>query len=95
MFATRGETPLTTNNVRRQLRHMLDLAGIEGVTPHTFRRTAATAINERAGVELAAALLGHTDPRITLQHYIRRSEAVDPITATLLDHAFSKDRPSR
>lgn len=95
VFATRGETPLTTNNVRRQLRHVLDLAGIEGVTPHMFRRTAATAINERAGVELAAALLGHTDPRITLQHYIRRSEVVDPMTAILLEHAFSKDRPSR
>jgi integrase len=88
VFASRVGTPLTTNNVRRQLRHVLGLAGIEGVTPHAFRRTAATAINDRAGIELAAELLGHTDPKTTIQHYIRRSETVNPATAALLDQAF-------
>ncbi|MEO7373185.1 MAG: tyrosine-type recombinase/integrase, partial [Terrimesophilobacter sp.] len=58
-------TPLTANNVRRQLRHVMDLAGITGVTPHLFRRTVATAINEQAGINLAAELLGHSDPRIS------------------------------
>src|SRR5687768_5192088 len=33
--------------------------------PAHVRRTVATAINEQAGVDLAAELLGHTDPRIT------------------------------
>lgn len=93
VFASRNGTPLTTNNVRRQLRHVLDLAGIEGVTPHTFRRTVATAINEQAGVELAASLLGHTDPKIALQHYIRRNQMVNPATAVLLDRAFAKGVP--
>ena len=95
VIASRNGTHLTTNNVRRQLRHVLDLAGIEGVTPHMFRRTAATAINDHASVELAAALLGHTDPRTTLRHYIRRNEMVDPATATLLDRAFAKDLQRR
>lgn len=95
VFASRNGTPLPANNVRRQLRHVLDLAGIEDVTPHVFRRTVATAINEQASVELAAALLGHTDPRITIQHYIRRSELVDPVTAVLLDRAFAKDEQRR
>lgn len=95
VFASRSGTPLTTNNVRRQLRYVLDLAGIEGVTPHMFRRTVATAINDRAGVELAASLPGHTDARVTLQHYIRRNEMVDPVTAVLLDRAFAKDVPRR
>lgn len=95
VFSSRNGTPLTTNNVRRQLRHVLDLAGIEGVTPHMFRRTAATAINDRASVELAAALLGHTDPRTTLRHYIRRDEMVNPVTAVLLDGAFAKDTQRR
>ncbi|MCO4263756.1 tyrosine-type recombinase/integrase [Pseudarthrobacter sp. MDT3-26] len=58
----------------------------KGVTPHTFRRAVATAINEQAGVDLAAELLGHTDPKITLQHYIR----VNPTTASLLERAFAK-----
>lgn len=81
LFCSREGTPLTTNNVRRQLRHVLDFAGISGVTPHMFRRTVATAINEQAGVDLAAELLGHTDPKITIQHYIRRNEMVNPVTA--------------
>lgn len=88
LFCSREGTPLTTNNVRRQLRHVMALAGIEGVTPHKFRRTVATAINESAGVELASQLLGHTDPAITIKHYIRRNETVDSTTAALLEKAF-------
>ena len=91
LFCSREGTPLSTNNVRRQLRRVMDIAGITGVTPHTFRRTVATAINEQAGVELAAELLGHTDPKITIQHYIRRNEMVNPATAEMLERAFAKD----
>ena len=90
LFCNRDDGPLTTNNVRRQLRHVLDLAGIEGVTPHMFRRTVATAISNEAGVDLAAELLGHTDPAITVQHYIRRNEMVNPATAEMLDRVFGK-----
>jgi integrase len=90
LFSSREGTPLTANNVRRQLRHVMDLAGITGVTPHLFRRTVATAVNELAGVNLAAELLGHSDPRITIQHYIRRNEMVNPATAELLDRVFAK-----
>nr|WP_300146160.1 site-specific integrase [Propionicimonas sp.] len=91
LFQSREGTPLTTANVRRQLRHVLSMAGITGVTPHMFRRTVATAINEQAGADLAAELLGHTDPKITIQHYIRRSEMVNPVTAKLLETALAKD----
>lgn len=66
LFCSREGTPSTTNSVHRQLRHVLDLAGITGVTPHMFRRTVATAINEQASVKLAAELLGNTDPKITI-----------------------------
>jgi len=90
LFQSREGTPLTTANVRRQLRQVMDLAGITGVTPHMFRRTVATAINEQAGAELAAELLGHTDSRITIQHYIRRNEMVNPGTADMLERAFAK-----
>lgn len=92
LFSSRAGTPLTTNNVRRQLRHVLEMAGIEGVTPHLFRRTVATEVSREAGVDLAAELLGHTDPKITIQHYIRRSEMVNPATAELLDHVFAPDK---
>lgn len=91
LFQSREGTPLTTANVRRQLRHVLELGGITGITPHMFRRTAATAINDAASVDLAAELLGHTDTKITIQHYIRRNEMVNPATAEMLDRAFATE----
>jgi integrase len=90
VFCSREGTPLTTANVRRQLRKVLGEAGIEGVSPHMFRRTVATVINEQASLNLASELLGHTDPRVTVEHYIRRNEQVNPLTAELLDQAFAR-----
>ncbi|ANJ27380.1 tyrosine-type recombinase/integrase [Agromyces aureus] len=91
IFRSREDTPLTTANVRRQLRQVLERGGIGGITPHMFRRTVATAVNDNASIELAAELLGHTDTKITVQHYIRRREMVNPTTAELLQRAFGRD----
>jgi integrase len=91
LFQSRNGTPLATNNVRRQLRRVLGLAGIEGVTPHSFRRAVATAVKDAANVELAAELLGHADPKITIQHYVRRSEMVNPLTASVLEEQFTPE----
>lgn len=85
IFLSRNGTPLTTNNVRRRLRAVLEDAGIEGVTPHSFRRTVATVIDRAGGAELAAELLGHTSSKITKEHYIQAEEAVDPVTAEILE----------
>jgi integrase len=43
-------------------------AGIQGVTPHSFRRTVATVIDRFGGADLAAEMLGHTSSEITRQH---------------------------
>jgi integrase len=91
LFSSRNGTPLIPNNVRRQLRSAMAAVGIEGVTPHMLRRSVATAINAQASVDLAAELLGHTDPKITIRHYIRRNEMVNPVTADLLDQAFPRE----
>jgi integrase len=88
LFCSRNGTPLTPNNVRNQLRRVLARAGLDDVSPHMFRRTVATAVHAHAGVDLAAELLGHADPRITVQHYIRRNEMVNPTTAEILDEVF-------
>ncbi len=88
LFCNRKGGPMTTNNVRRQLRSIMDKTGLEGVTPHRFRRTGATTIYHAGGLELAAGLLGHTDPRITQQHYIARNDLVDPATASMLEQRF-------
>ncbi|WP_308465313.1 tyrosine-type recombinase/integrase [Rathayibacter soli] len=93
LFASRNQTPLTPNNVSTKLRRVLALAEIDGISPHMFRRTVATAINDHANINLAAELLGHADTRITIQHYIRRNEMVNPITADILDEVFAKETP--
>ncbi len=85
LFFTRNHTPLTTNNVRRRLRAVLDNAGIAGVTPHSFRRTVATVIDRAGGADLAAEMLGHTSSAITKAHYIEPDERVNPVTAEILE----------
>jgi integrase len=85
IFFTRNRTPLTTNNVRRRLRAVMAEAGIDGVTPHSFRRTVATVLDRAGGADLAAEMLGHTSSKITKQHYIEPDETVNPMTAEILE----------
>jgi integrase len=85
IFFSRNGTALTTNNIRRRLRAVLEQAGIEGVTPHSFRRTVATVLDRAGGADLAAEMLGHTSSKITKQHYIEPQEAVSPVTAEILE----------
>lgn len=85
IFFTRNRTPLTTNNVRRRLRAVMAEAGIEGVTPHSFRRTVATMLDRAGGADLAAEMLGHTSSEITKAHYIEPDEKVNPVTAEILE----------
>lgn len=47
-------------------------AGIDGVTPHDLRRTAATWLaDQRVDMERIARFLGHSDPQITRSVYAR------------------------
>ena len=85
IFFSRNQTPLTTNNVRRRLRAILNEAGIGGVTPHSFRRTVATVVDRAAGADLAAEMLGHTSSEITKRHYIEPDEHVNPLTAEIME----------
>ena len=89
LFYSRNHTPLTTNNVRRRLRAVLGEAGIEGVTPHSFRRTVATVIDRAGGADLAADVLGHTSSEITKAHYIEPNEVVNPVMADILEQALA------
>jgi integrase len=91
VFHSRNGTPLTTHNVRTQLRRVLVKAGIEPITPHMLRRTVATEVKKSASIDLAAELLGHTDKKITIEHYIRPDGMVDPATADILERALKPD----
>ena len=41
------------------------------VVPHTLRKTVATAIDDAAGTDLAAELLGHSSTAVTREHYVQ------------------------
>lgn len=60
------------NNVRRQLRQARG-DDLGWVTPHAMRRTAATFIDRAAGVDAAAAQLGHSGTRVTTAHYVQKA----------------------
>lgn len=92
IFFSRNHTPLTTNNVRRRLRAILDGVAISGVTPHSFRRTVATVIDRAGGADLAAEMLGHTSSQITKEHYIEPDEKVNPVTAEILESLAPRER---
>jgi integrase len=57
---------------------------------HDFRRTVATVLDRASGPDLAAELLGHTSSKITKEHYVQPDEAVDPVTAEILESLAPK-----
>ncbi len=83
-FTSRRGTWLSPPNVRRQWRQARADTGLEWVTPHTFRRTVATLIDDEANADNAAAQLGHSNKEITKKHYIVKP-AVAPDSSHILE----------
>jgi len=71
-------------NVARVFRLVLDEAGFPWATPHTFRRTVATLLDE-AGlpIALAANQLGHANPAMTARVYLGRKGDMSAAAAAL------------
>lgn len=82
VFPSAALTLRSPHNLRRQLR---DARGEEfgWVTPHTLRRSAATAIDRAMGTDAAAAQLGHASPSVTGLHYVERASVAPDLTAVL------------
>lgn len=72
VFPTRNDTWLQVSNVQRRWREIRADAGLDWVTPHTFRKTVATLISEELDPEVAAQQLGHTSSDITRRFYISK-----------------------
>lgn len=71
VLVTRRGTAMSPANLRRSLRAAVTEAELDfPVTPHTLRRTLATFLARELGTRQAADQLGHTDPAVTLTHYI-------------------------
>jgi integrase len=64
------------SNTTKALRSALDRAGFEWATSHTFRRTAATLMDQRGlTAREIAGQLGHASPSITTDVYMDRRPA--------------------
>ena len=62
--------PRDHNNVRKSFNSLMSKLGIEGVTPHTCRHTAATKLAEcKVPPEVTKQILGHADITTTLNIY--------------------------
>ena len=101
VFHTKQGTPLSQANVRRLWRSIRDASagllpdGIDlaQVVPHTLRKTVATTIDEAAGTDLAAELLGHSSTAVTRAHYVQPRKRVNPQTAEILESLRPQDPP--
>ena len=71
------------HNIRRQWREARAGTGFEWVTPHTFRKTVATLIDETAGTRSAAAQLGHASETITRKHYVAKPKVAPDVSEIL------------
>jgi len=75
-------------NVRRELREARGTEALAWITSHTFRKTAATILDEAAlSARLVADQLGHSRPSMTQDVYLGR-RAVDSQAALALEAAL-------
>ena len=89
MFASPSQTWLWPNNLRTRLRAALTGTVLEGVTPHTLRRTVGTLLAHEAGLDAVREQLGHSDPSLTWRSYVA-ARPVAPDLRKTLDAFFDK-----
>lgn len=73
VFPSSTGTLRSPNNMRRQWRDFRDHHGYDDwVTPKSFRKTVGKLIRDQVDLETAAELLGHSNTKITEDHYTGR-----------------------
>lgn len=85
VFATRKGTFVSPSNLRSQWRAVREAAGLDWVTPHTFRKTVATHLEASAGLAAASQQLGHGSETITETYYVEAKPRVAPDMGDLLE----------
>lgn len=75
VFTTARGTPLHGPNLAKLLRADLRAAGLPDVTVHTLRHSCASwMLSEGVDIKTVSVILGHTDPRITMNLYLHVGE---------------------
>lgn len=87
VFATRNGTWHQVGNIERRWRTIRADAGLDWVTPHTFRKTVATMIDRLVDSDTAARVLGHSSSVITKEYYIEKDRSAPDVTHLLQSFA--------
>jgi len=99
VFVSRNGTWHFPGNVQSRLWHIrnlkeyADIAALRDVSPHSFRWTVATEIDEVYDADAAKDQLGHTSKTVTERHYINRRLVVPDYRAATERLAPRSDPP--
>lgn len=63
--------------IRRRVRKMGKLIGIEKLYPHSLRKTAINQINNLSDTKTASEFAGHSNTKVTEEYYIQQKSAID------------------
>jgi len=76
---------------RREFEPELLAIGVDAdhLTFRSLRKAVAAAVSDKAGIEVARDLLGHSDASITEGHYAKRPELIVEVAADALDEVFA------
>lgn len=91
LFPSSTGTVRSPHNFRRQWRDARAGSPYEWVTPHVFRKSVATLIDQEYSSKQAAAQLGHSGTAITEKHYIAKATESPDLTEAL--QKFGKEPP--
>jgi integrase len=83
LFPSSTGTVRSPHNFRRQWRDARSGSDYEWVTPHVFRKSVATLIDQQYSSKQAAAQLGHSGTAITEKHYIAKATESPDVTDAL------------
>lgn len=75
LFVGKANERLTDGGIRRMLKRIEEVSGVENVHPHRFRRTLATTmINRGMPIEMVARILGHSRIDTTMTYiYVEKN----------------------
>jgi integrase len=78
LFPSRNGTLLDPHNVRESWRNIRAQVGLEWVTPHHLRKTAAARVEAMFGEEITSVFLGHKSVDVTRKYYIPAKPKIAP-----------------
>lgn len=70
-------TQMSQTAIRRRVRKMGKLIGINNLYPHSLRKTAINQINNLSDTKTASEFAGHSNTKVTEEHYIQHKTAVE------------------